>query len=130
MYGYIYITTNLVNGKRYIGKHKSECFDENYKGSGVYLNSAISKYGWDNFRCELIESFDTREELNIAEKKYIQKYDAVNSCEFYNIALGGEGGDTYSGLSLEAKERFRQFSKERWKCETYRLKMSVESEER
>ena len=120
MYGYIYITTNLIDGKKYLGKHKATAFDEKYKGSGVYLNHAINKYGWDNFRCELLESFDTREELNAAEKKYIQKYDAVSSSEFYNIALGGEGGDTYSGLSSEDKEKFRQTSEERWKSITYR----------
>lgn len=45
MYGYIYITTNLVNGKKYIGRHKSEVFDESYKGSGLLLSRSIDKYG-------------------------------------------------------------------------------------
>ena len=34
MYGYIYITTNLINGMKYIGKHKASMFDPAYKGSG------------------------------------------------------------------------------------------------
>lgn len=45
MYGYVYQTINLINGKKYIGKHKSNVFDESYKGSGVYLSRAIKKYG-------------------------------------------------------------------------------------
>lgn len=45
MYGYIYITTNLTNNKKYIGKHASSKFDENYKGSGKRLWNAINKYG-------------------------------------------------------------------------------------
>ena len=37
MYGYIYEITNLVNGKKYIGQHKSNQFDEDYHGSGKLL---------------------------------------------------------------------------------------------
>ena len=43
MYGYIYETTNLINGKKYIGKHKSSKFDENYYGSGTYLKKCYRK---------------------------------------------------------------------------------------
>ena len=98
MYGYIYITTNVINNKKYIGKHKSKVFDESYKGSGVYLAKAINKYGWENFRCELLQCCDSKEQLNNAEIYYIQKYNAVKSDEYYNVAIGGEGGDTFSGM--------------------------------
>ena len=37
---YIYITTNLINGKRYIGKHHGELNDD-YLGSGTLLKKAI-----------------------------------------------------------------------------------------
>ena len=30
MYGYVYETINLINGKKYIGKHVSNSFDSNY----------------------------------------------------------------------------------------------------
>lgn len=119
MYGYIYFTTNLINGKQYIGKHKSSEFDTFYKGSGVALKRAMDKYGEENFRCELIESFNSREELNEAEIRYIAEYDAVNSPDFYNIASGGEGGDTFSGMSRELKEEFRLKSSASWSTHTY-----------
>lgn len=45
MYGYIYETTNLINGKKYIGKRVKPKFDGNYKGSGKVLKHAIEKYG-------------------------------------------------------------------------------------
>ena len=120
MYGYIYLTTNTISGKKYIGKHKATEFDIAYKGSGVALRRAMDKYGWDAFHCELVESFDTREELNDAEIRYITEYNAVNSSDFYNIASGGEGGDTFSGMSDKDKEKFRESTSSRWKNPEYR----------
>ena len=45
MYGFIYITTNLINGKRYIGqkKYDKEGTWKNYLGSGTYLKRALEK---------------------------------------------------------------------------------------
>ena len=43
MYGYIYLTTNLINGKKYIGQHRSKEFDKSYFGSGVVLLKALEK---------------------------------------------------------------------------------------
>ena len=37
MFGYIYETVNLIDGKKYIGKHKSSKFDSKYLGSGTYI---------------------------------------------------------------------------------------------
>lgn len=117
MYGYIYITTNKINNKKYIGKHKSNSFDESYKGSGVYLRYAIDKYGESNFVTEILEWCETKEELNQREQYYIEYHNAVSRDDFYNIARGGEGGDTYSGLSEKDKLEFRTKVKDRWNDE-------------
>lgn len=90
-YGYVYITENLINHKRYIGQHKSESLDESYKGSGTLIQRAFEKYGWDNFQTEILEWCQSREELNAREKYWISYYNAVNSPDFYNILSGGEG---------------------------------------
>lgn len=56
MFGYIYKTTNKVDGKIYIGQKKSDRFLENtYHGSGLYLLRAMKKYGKENFETCLIE---------------------------------------------------------------------------
>ena len=91
MYGYIYLTTNLINNKKYIGKHKASVFDETYKGSGKYITKAFNKYGFDNFKVEILKICDSLSELNDSEIEYIAKYNAVESDEFYNLANGGEG---------------------------------------
>ena len=92
MYGYIYLTTNLINGKRYIGQKKSNVFlHEKYLGSGFALKKAIEKYGKENFSVELIEQCKTEDELNIREKYWIDYYNAVLDKNFYNEKSGGRG---------------------------------------
>ena len=103
MIGYIYKTTNLLNGKIYLGKHVSDEFDPSYKGSGRLLWQAINKYGWDNFSVEMLCPCFSIDELN-SEEKFLIKYFSSRDREVgYNIAKGGDGGDTYSALSPEAK---------------------------
>ena len=112
MYGYIYITTNLCNGMKYIGQHKSSTFEfTKYIGSGTVLANVLKKYGADNFKCELLESVnnvptvcDTQEGLNKSEIYYIEYYNCVESSDYYNIARGGQEGDCYSCISQEEKD--------------------------
>lgn len=90
MYGYIYETTNLINGIKYIGKHKSRTFDSNYYGSGKAFSKALSKFGKENFRTRILEEVDTYEQLNKREAYYIELFDAVRSSKYYNNSYGGE----------------------------------------
>lgn len=91
MYGYIYITINLIDGKKYIGRHKSETFDINYYGSGKVILRAIKKLGAENFKCEILCECMSEDELNQKEEYYINLYNAVESREFYNLKPGGIG---------------------------------------
>ncbi len=93
MYGYVYLTTNLINGKKYIGQHKysGPGIDKDYLGSGKILEQAILKEGKTNFSCEVIEYCKNQIILNEREIYWINYYDAVNSEEFYNIVPGGLG---------------------------------------
>lgn len=111
MYGYIYITQNLINGKKYIGQHRCDHFDLNYIGSGVLLLKAIQKYGKKNFTCKLLKECFSEDDLNQSEIEYITKYQAVESDNFYNVATGGNQADNLAGKSEEEKleiiERWR-----------------------
>lgn len=92
MYGYIYKTTNLINDKFYVGQKKSDEFlCEDYLGSGVRLKSAIKHYGKENFKVELIDTADTKEELDEKEIYWIDKLDARNLDIAYNLSKGGDG---------------------------------------
>ena len=101
MFGYVYITTNLINGKQYIGKRSLPEFDTKYLGSGKLLKRAIKKYGKENFKCEVIKWCETEEELNYYERYYIKEYDAQKSDMFYNISEGGDWGNVTNGMTEE-----------------------------
>lgn len=86
---WLYVTTNLITGKKYIGQTTSTRKD--YFGSGKIITDAIRKYGKKNFSREIIYS-GTWEEVDLLEALYIEKYNAVNSDEYYNLKEGGHEG--------------------------------------
>ena len=103
-YGYIYKTTNLINDKVYIGKHKNSDFNDKYFGSGKNLISAIKKYGIENFTTEVLEICYDEKSLNEAEIKYIDFYKKKYKENCYNIAKGGNGGNLIKHYLPEEKE--------------------------
>ena len=67
-YNYVYITTNKINGKFYIGKHSTDNLNDNYLGSGIMLNKAIKKYGKEKFKQRILCFCDSEEEAFEVEK--------------------------------------------------------------
>lgn len=102
-YGFIYITTNNVNGKQYIGKrvYDSEGRWESYLGSGILLTRALNRYGRENFSRQIIDTAESEEDLREKERYWISFYNATESDSFYNIASGGDGGNVRAGYSAE-----------------------------
>lgn len=98
--GTIYCHTNIINGKKYIGqttkipytlRWKSQ--ENSYRSSSKFYN-AIKKYGWQNFKHEVIEQIqeqnihDLLNKLNELEEFYIIKYDSI--ANGYNQKSNGE----------------------------------------
>ena len=113
---YIYLTTNLINNKKYIGQHTGK-LNDSYLGSGVHFLRAVKKYGKENFKKEILEICKTQEELGLAEKKWIKKYNAILDENFYNIAEGGLGGNPCAGLTEEQELKRRRKISEAMKGE-------------
>ncbi len=85
-----YETTCLVNGKKYVGQSRLPK-TSGYVGSGTVLKIAIKKYGKKNFvRQDLYQG--EWEEIDLVEQLLIEKVDAVNSDEYYNVKPGGHSG--------------------------------------
>lgn len=107
--GYVYLTTNFVNGKQYVGQHLATEFDTKYKGSGTALKYAFEKYGWENFKCEVICWCSTQEELNYREECEIV-FHSTFSPNGYNLKHGGLNGkwlvESRKKGSVAQKKRF------------------------
>lgn len=87
----IYKTTNLINGKIYIGQKpsmntESEFFNSDYYGSGRKIRYAIKEFGTENFKREIIDNADNLEKLSEKEEYWIEYYNATNPEIGYNIA--------------------------------------------
>ena len=94
MYYTIYKITNKINGKFYVGTHKTKNLDDDYMGSGKYLNYAISKHGIENFEKEILFVFDNPDEMYDKEAEIVNK-DFVTEKNTYNLKAGGYGGWDY-----------------------------------
>jgi hypothetical protein len=89
----VYITTNLINGKKYIGKDKNN--NPKYLGSGKAFKNAVKKYGRKNFQKEILCEAQDYKDMCELEIYYIAYYGADKSDLFYNITSGGDGGTTH-----------------------------------
>lgn len=90
MYFVIYKVTNLITNEIYIGQHQTTDLNDRYLGSGSLLLKSIKKYGRENFKKEILETFDNFEdmddrEIELVDKEFVKRSDTLNVC------LGGRG---------------------------------------
>jgi len=129
----VYIVTNSINGKQYIGYttksledrkrehlYKSRCvYDKHY----FYLFlSAMRKYGEKNFTWEVLCHCNSKEECCEKEIYCIKKYNTI-SPNGYNLTEGGNGGiqseETKIKISNSLKEYWgNNMEKHHWKNRT------------
>jgi len=125
MVGYIYKTTNLLNGKIYIGQHQAKKFDRKYYGTGYLIIYAIKKYGRDNFYVCIIHKCYKISSLYKEEKKYIKLYNSTNKEIGYNISYGGTAFMKGRHQTEKAKKLIGISSKNRVFTEKHRKNLSL-----
>lgn len=130
MTGYIYIYTNTVNNKVYIGqttdivnrKSSHRYKVHNNKENNKFYN-AVKKYGWKSFTFNILTTVESENLkdltifLDAIEVFYIWKYNSFKNG--YNSTAGGH---CYRGK--EVSEEFREYCRNRVYSEETRKKMS------
>lgn len=109
----VYLITNKINGKRYVGqtkyaveyrfkKHKQDAL---VAKRGYALHAAIRKYGIENFEIKVLSRCDTLEQANHREAYYIKLLNVL-APSGYNLRPGGD-------VSPHSEESKNKMSKSR-----------------
>lgn len=113
---FLYKHTNLINNKVYIGITKQKPNRRWHNGAGYknnkYFYNAIQKYGWENFKHEILFENLNFEEANKKEVELIKKYDSTNREKGYNIHTGGDarkGQDMPKGYDSPKHKMVEQY---------------------
>jgi hypothetical protein len=100
-FGFVYCITNMLNGKKYIGKKlftkaktktikgkkkktRIESDWKDYYGSNKLLNEEVEKYGKEHFKREVLMLCNSRGECNYYEAMYQFDFDVLLSDMWYN----------------------------------------------
>ena len=90
----IYKLTNKINNKVYIGATSVDPVARWQGGKGYRLNIPLSedieKYGWINFKKEIIAYSNNADDAFFSERYFISKYNSNDLNIGYNKSIGGE----------------------------------------
>lgn len=117
----IYKITNNKNDKVYIGQTTQSIRDRmrNYKEESVYGNNgnfrpianAIRQIGFENFKFDVIDTAETKTELDKKERKYIEQYKSTDPRYGYNVENGGNSVGKHSELTKKKISEAQKGSK-------------------
>lgn len=85
MFYIIYEITDLTNGMKYIGKHKTDNLDDGYMGSGRLLKQNQEIKGIENFTKKILHLCKNEQHMNEMERLEIEKVKAYENNMYYNL---------------------------------------------
>jgi group I intron endonuclease len=126
-YGSVYLVTNLVTGKQYVGQTTKrdplKRWAAHLKNSRTTrvgpLYASIRRHGEAAFQFEIIESAPSKKALDEREAFFILKFNTISPAG-YNLASGGSNGKH----SQESIEKIRLLSKAAWSDPVFREKVT------
>jgi len=119
----IYIITNNITGKQYVGQSiniEQRIKQHRYRTSrgNSYIDNTIQKHGWEHFAWNILYKC-TPDELDLEEQKFIALYNTYHAG--YNLTRGGSisgyGNPMHNPIlkqkAIEAKKGFKHSKKTR-----------------
>ena len=111
----VYMHVNKINNKVYVGITQRDPKLRWLSGHGYshneHFDSAIKKYGWDNFEHIIFMENISKEEACNAEILLIQLYNTTNRNYGYNMSYGGEFGGAGVVRSEESRKKMSESAK-------------------
>ena len=117
----IYIITNEINGKVYIGRSNNfyrRCHQYRYafrtrkiKHINQHFLNAMEKYGFENFTFRIITFCSTEEALEL-ELLYMYLFESIDKNKGYNKRIDTEGG---MEVSSETSKKISNRLRKEWK---------------
>jgi len=110
---YVYLTTNKINGKKYIGSSRKNQIDENYYGSGKVIKDALKKYGKNNFQRDIL--WEGKGNERKIETYFLEEVNAASNPLYYNMTNDARGNNIHkeeTKKTVSEKLTGRKFSKE------------------
>lgn len=102
-YGFIYLITNCINNRKYIGrksfyrnkfkrgnKYKIETNWRDYMGSSRDLKEDVAKFGIKNFQRKILELTVSSYNTSYLETKYLFINECIESDDYYNKSILGK----------------------------------------
>jgi hypothetical protein len=112
IYYVIYRITNLINGRYYTGKHKTNDLEDGYFGSPGKTSDFLKdlkKYGKESFKKEYLFFAIDDKQMNSIEEKFVE----LNSLS-YNKQRGGKGGNPPIGARFRSGKANSMYGKDPW----------------
>lgn len=103
---FVYMTTNKITGKKYIGKHTTNDLNDGYFGSNDELIEDIKLLGKEHFERIILDYAETDEELKQKESYHLRKNKVVERSDFYNNTYAASGGNPFKNWTQERYEKY------------------------
>ena len=118
----VYKTTHIPTGRFYFGRHITEDLHDKYLGSGVVIDRMLKAHPRIEFTKEILEVFDSPEEMILSETQYIRQY--WGSKLLMNLVIGDPYYTGWIDVSEETRKKISLKHKGKTISKEHREKIS------